>query len=48
MTSTRRIFVPAASDWRWPFTWYVRPGDSPPYESWLLWHYHALLPRTIA
>lgn len=37
-----------ARDWRWPFTWFVKPGQQPPFEAWLTWHYHCILPRTYA
>lgn len=43
----RRPFRPE-SDWRWPFSWYVTPGQQPPYTAWIIWHYHCLLPRTLA
>jgi hypothetical protein len=38
-----------ARDWRWPLSWHVGPGESPPYHLMILWHYHCLLtPQGVA
>ena len=34
------------SDWRWLLTVRVRAGEQTPYEEWIWWHYHCLLPAT--
>lgn len=34
-----------AADWRWPFSWIVKEDQRPPYELWIHWHYHCLLPN---
>lgn len=33
-----------AADWRWPFSWYVGEDQRPPFQLWIYWHYHCLLP----
>ena len=38
----------AAHDWRWPLTWHVKPGAQAPFENWIVWHYHCLIPRITA
>ena len=48
MKRTVSIPTPVLRDWRWPLTWRIPAGTAPPFELWILWHRHCLLPQGTA